>query len=187
MALTRKLLASLGIEDAKIESIIDAHTETVDGLKQQIAQYKTDAEKLPEVQRQLDEAKEAVKKSGDAAKIQADFDAYKAEVQAERTRAAKKSVLEKLAKDAGLSPAGVAKAMKYSDLDKIELDEKGEAKGGAEIIKSLREEWGGYNEGDHTIGAPTATPPASGGGTDYDSMSDAEFYKATYEANKKKG
>ena len=187
MALTRKLLASLGIEDAKIESIIDAHTETVDGLKAQIAQYKADAEKLPEVQKQLDEAKEAAKNSGDAAKIQADFDAYKAQVESEKAKAAKKSVLEKLAKDAGLSEAGIAKAVKYTDFDKIELNDKGEAKDGASIIKGLKEEWPEYISTQRTDGAPVPTPPASGGGADYDSMSDAEFYKATYEANKKKG
>lgn len=33
MALTRKFLAAMGIEADKIDSIIDAHTETVDALK----------------------------------------------------------------------------------------------------------------------------------------------------------
>ena len=186
MALTRKLLTALGIDADKIEQIIDAHTETVDGLKQQIAQYKSDAEKLPEVQRQLDEAKEAAKNSGDAAKIQADFDAYKAQVESDKAKAAKKSVLEKLAKDAGLSEAGIAKAVKYTDFDKIELNDKGEAKDGASIIKGLKEEWPEYISTQRTDGARTPAPPSSGGGADYDSMSDAEFYKATYEANKKK-
>ena len=33
MALTRKMLKAMGIEDDKIDQIIEAHTETVDGLK----------------------------------------------------------------------------------------------------------------------------------------------------------
>ena len=62
MALTRKLLSALGIEADKVEQIIEAHTETVDGLKQQIAQYKSDAEKLPEVQKQLDEDPKGIRR-----------------------------------------------------------------------------------------------------------------------------
>ena len=47
MALTRKFLAALGIEDAKVDEIIQAHTDTVNGLKDEIEKYKADAEKLP--------------------------------------------------------------------------------------------------------------------------------------------
>ena len=43
MALTRKCLSALGIEAEKIDEIISAHTETVDGLKDEIAKYKGDA------------------------------------------------------------------------------------------------------------------------------------------------
>ena len=59
MALTRKYLSALGIEAEKIDEIISAHTETVDGLKDEIAKYKGDAEKLPAVQKELDELKKA--------------------------------------------------------------------------------------------------------------------------------
>ena len=37
MALTRKMLKAMGIEDEKADEIIDAHAETVDALKQCIA------------------------------------------------------------------------------------------------------------------------------------------------------
>ena len=108
-------------------------------------------------------------------------------MEADKVKAAKKSVLEKLAKDAGLSEAGIAKAVKYTDLDKLELDDSGEAKDGASIIKGLKEEWPEYISTQRTSGASTATPPASGGHEDFDSMSDADYYKATYLADKKKG
>ena len=57
MSLTRKMLKAMGIEDEKIDQIIEAHTETVDGLKEQITQYKASAEKLPGVQKELDDLK----------------------------------------------------------------------------------------------------------------------------------
>ena len=36
MALTRKFLAAMGIEEAQIQAIIDAHMETVSGLQKEI-------------------------------------------------------------------------------------------------------------------------------------------------------
>ena len=184
MALTRNYLKSMGLTDEQISSIIEAHSETVEALKGERDKYKEAAEKLPDVQRQLDAAKEAAKHSGDAEKIQKAFDDYKKEVEEREVKAAKRSALEKLAKDAGLTAAGIAKALKYTSLD-FELDEKGDAKDGKSIIKSLREEWPEHIQTTRTVGADTPRPPATPA-PDYDSMSDAEYYRATYEAQKGK-
>ena len=59
MAITRKFLKAMGIEDDKIEQIIDAHTETVDGLKADVDKYREDALKLPDVQKELNDLKAA--------------------------------------------------------------------------------------------------------------------------------
>lgn len=163
MALTRKFLSALGIEADKIDEIISAHTETVDGLKEQLKQAKEAADKLPKVQEQLDSLKEATKNSGDYAKLKEEFDKYKADVANKETLAAKKAVLSKIAKDAGLSEAGVAKALKYTDFSTIELDDKGEAKDSKALLKSLKEEWPEYIKTTNTAGANTANPPASTG------------------------
>lgn len=53
MALSRKFLSAMGIEDDKIDQIIEAHTDTVNGLKDEIEKYKADAEKLPGIQKEL--------------------------------------------------------------------------------------------------------------------------------------
>ena len=44
MALTRTFLKSIGIEGDKIDPIIEAHADTVEGLKAKIAEASTDAE-----------------------------------------------------------------------------------------------------------------------------------------------
>ena len=59
MALTRKLLKGMGLTDEQVDTIIEAHTDTVDGLKEQVKTYKADAEKLPNVQKELDDLKAA--------------------------------------------------------------------------------------------------------------------------------
>ena len=74
MALTRKLLKSLGLEEAQIETIIDAHTETVDGLKESLKTAQTEAAKVEGLTQQLNEANDKLSKAGDAAKVQKAFD-----------------------------------------------------------------------------------------------------------------
>ena len=59
MSLTRKLLKGMGLTDEQVDTIIEAHTDTVDGLKADISKYKGDAEKLPTVQKELDDLKAA--------------------------------------------------------------------------------------------------------------------------------
>ena len=51
MALTRKLLKGMGLTDEQVDTIIEAHTDTVDGLKADVSRYKADAEKLPDIQK----------------------------------------------------------------------------------------------------------------------------------------
>ena len=43
MSLTRKMLKAMGIEEEKIDQIIEAHSETVDSLKADRDTYKEDA------------------------------------------------------------------------------------------------------------------------------------------------
>ena len=85
MALTRRALKAMGIEDEKIDEIINMHTETVDGLKADVAKYKADAETLPGIQKQLEKAQadlEAGKKDSYKVKYEAlkeEFEGYKSE------------------------------------------------------------------------------------------------------------
>lgn len=57
MALTRRLLEGLGVEGKTVESIIEAHSETVNALKAERDKYKEGAEKAADLQKQLEEAK----------------------------------------------------------------------------------------------------------------------------------
>lgn len=183
MAMTRKFLKALGIEEDKIEQIIEAHDETVSALKADRDKFKADAEKLPEVQRELDTAKATAKNSGDAAKIQKDFDDFKAEVQAKEIRAKKETALRKVAKDAGLTEAGITKALKYSDYAAIELDDKDEIKAANDLIKSLKEEWSEHLSHENTNGANTPTPPGGfGGGSNGGNSRAAALYNQHYAA-----
>ena len=165
MALTRKMLKAMGIEEEKIDQIIEAHSETVDSLKADRDTYKEDAGKLKEVQKELDELKakgdDGWKEKHD--KLKGEFDQYKTDVQAKETQAAKEKAYRDILKDAGLSEKGIAKAIKYAEWDKIELEADGKLKGANDHIKAVKEEWAEYVTTTTTTGAKTSTPPANNG------------------------
>ena len=166
MSLTRKMLKAMGIEEEKIDQIIEAHSETVDSLKADRDNYKEDAEKLKDVQKELDDLKakgdDGWKEKHD--RLKDEFDKYKTDVQAKETKAAKEAAYRAILKDANLSEKGIEKAVKYADWDKIELAEDGKLKGANDHIKAVREEWAEYVTTTTTTGAKTSTPPVNNGG-----------------------
>lgn len=183
MALTREFLTALGIEKEKHQAIIDAHTETTDALKAERDRYKADAEKLPKVQEDLKKAQAAAKDSGEYDKLKKEFDDYKADVASKEALAAKKAAFQKVAKDAGLTEAGIAKAAKYQDYSKIELDDKGEIKDAKDLMKSIKEEWPEHVAKKETKGAETPNPPEGGnGGSGYSDIRamTAKWHAAKY-------
>ena len=175
MSLTRKMLKAMGIEEEKIDQIIEAHSETVDSLKADRDSYKEDAEKLKDVQKELDELKakgdDGWKEKHD--RLKDEFDKYKTDVQAKETKAAKEAAYRAVLKDANLSEKGIEKAIKYAEWDKIELGEDGKLKGANDHIKAAREEWAEYVTTTTTTGAKTSTPPANNGGS---KLTKAEIY-----------
>ena len=175
MSLTRKMLKAMGIEEEKIDQIIEAHSETVDSLKADRDSYKKDSEDLKTVQKELDELKaqgnDGWKEKHD--RLKDEFDTYKKDVEAKETKAAKEAAYRAILKDANLSEKGIEKAIKYAEWDKIELGEDGKLKGANDHIKAVREEWAEYVTTTTTTGAKTSTPPANNGGA---KLTKAEIY-----------
>ena len=167
MALTRKMLKAMGIEEEKIDQIIEAHSETVDSLKADRDNYKKDADQLKSVREELDELKakgdDGWKEKHD--KLKDDFDAYKKDVEAKKTHNKKVEAYRTILKDAGLSEKGIEKAIKYAEWDKIELEADGKLKGASDHIKAVKEEWAEYVTTTTTTGANTSNPPANNGGS----------------------
>ena len=163
MALTRKLLKSLGLDDEKIESIIEAHGETVEGLKQKLEKAEAEAAKVEGLTTQLNDANDKLAKSGDAAKVQAAFDAFKETIAKEKATASKRSAADALLKEAGYVRESVrALILKTIDLDKWEADDKGGIKDADAFKNSVKAEYADLASATQTDGTPPATPPAGG-------------------------
>jgi hypothetical protein len=169
MALTRKLLKGMGLTDEQVDTIIEAHMDTVDGLKADVSKYKGDAEKLPGVQKELDEMKAA--NNDEKAR---DWEKKYNDLLSEKSRNEKEKAYRAILEDAGLNKKGIDKAVKYAAWDSLELDGKGGLNGAKDLIKSAKEEWSEYVETTTVTGANTATPPANGGGA---KLTKADIYK----------
>lgn len=171
MALTRKMLKGMGLSDEQIDTIIEAHTETVDSLKDQVAAYKEDADKLPGVQKSLEKAQadlEAATKDSYKVKYDAlkeDFDAYKADVEKKDTHNAKEAAYRELLKAAGVSEKRIAAVLKVSDIDSVELDDSGNIKDADALTASIKTEWADFIPTTQTQGANTPNPPSNTGGS----------------------
>lgn len=169
MALTRKFLASKGIDASVIDEIITAHTETVSGLKDELDKansYKEKAEKLDSVQKELNDLKSEVAKNGGKSyeALKKEFDDYKADVAKKEARSLKEAAYKEVLKDAGIPEKHWAKILKYSDVDGVELDDKGQINTKSDVLKSIKEEWSDHIETKGQNGAQTSNPPAGNGG-----------------------
>ena len=169
MALTRKLLRGMGLTDEQVETIIEAHTDTVDGLKADIDKYKPDAEKLPGVQRELDDLKQNIGDGGEVVpkadfdRLQGEFDTYKNSVNAREARSAKETAYRTLLKEAGIDPKRIDAIVKITDIDSIELAEDGKIKDAEAKTASVKTEYADFVVTYGERGADVADPPANNG------------------------
>lgn len=170
MALTRKFLKALGIEDDKIDEIVAAHGETVTALKAEIDEAKQGASGLDAVTKERDRYKadlEALQKtSGDAAKVQADFDAYKAQVEKDKTAAKKGAALDAVLKKAGVERESFrAQLRKGWDMDTVELEQDGKVKDEAALLSRIKADYPDFIGTVNTEGTKPLTPPPGGSKT----------------------
>ena len=174
MALTRSLLEGLGITKDQIQIIIEAHTETTDGLKRQRDQYKADAdkykadaEKLPGVTKERDDLKAAQTNPDEwkekYEKEHSDFEAFKTAQVEKETTGKKELAYRNLLKAAGVADKRTDAIIRVTDLKALELTEEGKLKDAEGLTKTIKETWSDFITTTEETGAETKTPPETGG------------------------
>lgn len=178
--LTRKMLSAMGIEQDKIEQIIEGNAESVgalqdkiDKLTKDLADAQAKANALPDVQKELDELKASVeedtKNRGDLSanydKLKKEFADYKAEQERIAVRSKKENAYKEILKDAGIAERHFDKIVKYSDVDGLQLDDKGKIVGAKDILKSVKEEWSDHIQTTSVKGTDVESPLSRGTST----------------------
>lgn len=173
MAITRKFLKALGIEDDKAEQIIEEHTTTVERIRAEVETYKADAEKLPGVQAELN----AVKNDGYKSKYEkehADFEAYKADISAKETKTAKTAAVRKYFEGKGITGKSLDIAMRGAgaEIEAAELDGD-DLKDTTALDTLVQGDFAGLVGKTEIKGANVAHPPVNNSGA---TLTRAEIY-----------
>lgn len=166
MAVTRKFLKALGIEDEKIDEIIEAHTEVTEALKKERDSYKADAEEVGELRKKV---KDAEDKNGEdwKAKYEEEHKAYESykTAQADKELAkAKETAYTNLLKEAKVSEKRIKSILKVTDLSAVKLDKDGVIKDADKLSEAIKTEWADFITSTETKGADTKNPPDNKGG-----------------------
>lgn len=174
MALTRKLLEDLGLDGEAVDKAINAHLETVNAHLETVNALKADKEKLEKQVSSIDE--NALKLNIESLKKQveelngtkSEYEKYKQEVQAEKTRTAKVNKLTEMLKAEKVYDALIPLFVKSANIDNLELTDNGEFSNNP--IDTLKQEYSAlFTEPKVTeSGTQTTTPPQSTNNKDDD-------------------
>lgn len=171
MALTRKLLTSMALEAEKIDSIIEAHTGTVDGLKAKISELETKAADYDDLKKKYDDASKKLKEYEDGdndwkTKFENEhkaFEDYKKTQDAEKLGKEKTDAYKKLLADNGVSEKMVGLILKATDFDSIEMED-GKIKDEKKHVETIKKEYADYIVKGGKSGADVSNPFHNAGG-----------------------
>lgn len=174
------MLKAMGIEDEKVEQIIEEHVESIDGPKAERDRYKSGADEAEGLRKQLEEAKAAGEGAGEyeekyKAKCK-ELDDYKAEVAGEKAATEKRGLYRQLLESAGVDPKRIDTVLKVSDLEGVTVKD-GAIEDADKLTEGIKADWADFIATTTVKGADVAHAPKGEGGKDINEMSTAEYMK----------
>lgn len=174
MALTRKFLKGLGLNDDQIEAVVEEHTNTTNGIIADRDRYRADAEKLPEARRELDE----LKNNGDSWKDKYEqehsaFERFKTDTEAKANLANVEGAYRSLLKSANVGEAQIDAIVKVTNLSELKLNGDGKFENEGALVEGIKKDWAGFIQTTSTQGASVDNPPGGNNGA----MTREEFNK----------
>lgn len=184
MALTNKMLKAMGLEDAQIDQIVEAHrdtinglTETRDNLQAELDKANAEVKRLANVEKELVKAnaklEEAEETKQQLADLQKEYKDFKAEVDANAVKANKAKAYKDLLTKAGIPEKYHEKIVRVTDLDAVEFAD-GKITNEKDLTESITSDWSDFIVTVDKQGASVPNPPANNGGDTFEKMSLAE-------------
>lgn len=166
MALKRSSLKAMGLSDEQVDSIIEMHTETVDGLKDKLKAAEAKAADYEDVVKERDDLKA---KSGDDFKKKYEdehkaFAAYKKDVESKATMEAKQKAVRAYLESKGITGANLEIAMRgvKDEINAAEVDGD-KLKDTAALDALIGGDFKSLIVTQSKQGVPAANPPKNGG------------------------
>lgn len=199
MALTnaqvREILSAAGIPAENVadavQKIMDGHVTSINALREERDSYKADAEKLPGIQKELED----LKAKGDQdwqqkyEKEHTDFEAYKNKVQEDKVLSQKTELYRNVLKECNVGERQIANILKVSGdtIEKLVIKD-GKLDDVDNLKETIKKEWSGFIMTEQKKGAEVDTPPGNdGGGKPEESRAAkiaAEYHKNLYGESK---
>ena len=151
MALTRKLLKDMQLNDETIEQIIAAHAATVEALKAERDAAASELEALRSAEGQS------------AAEVQAAFDAYRSRVENDQNTAKARELLRLAMIQAGCNQQVIDLLIQTVDPAKLAL-EGGSLKDEGALIAGMKEKHAAFFAQPTRMSVPSIQPPIPTGG-----------------------
>lgn len=184
MALTNKMLKAMGLEDAQIEQIIEAHRDTINGLtdtrdklQEELDKANAEVKRLAIVEKELakanaklEEAQETEQKLNDLKK---EYNDFKAEIDAKDVKENKTKAYKELLSKSGIPEKYHEAIVRVTDFDKVEMKE-GKIANEKDLTDAILTDWSDFKVTESKQGARTPNPPASNGGETFEKMSLAD-------------
>ena len=139
--MNRETLATFGLTDEQVESVLKAHGKDVAKLYSDIDTMKVEIEGLKSTVEERNTELKRYQKGGDMFVDTKEIErlrAFEQDTLTSASNAKKTDALTKLYKSANASDSATKLFIKSTDLSKIELDDKGEIKNGAELVKQAK-------------------------------------------------
>lgn len=148
MSFSRNFLKSVGLTDEQISAVIEEHIAVTTLLKAQRDQfegdankYKADAEKLAQVQKELDELKARKDYKADYDKAVQDLADYKNQVAAEAEAAKVRVAYKQLLTDEKISDKRHDAILKVTDFSGMKLGEDGKLLDADKLKEAIGKDW----------------------------------------------
>lgn len=169
MALTRKFLKSLDIEDEVISKIIEAHTSTTDALKETIADLEGQVSKAGDVAKKLEAANkelENIKADDYKAKYEkavSDLKELKDGNAKAAIKAEKENAYKALLKEMNVSEKRIQSILKVTDLESVDFKE-GKFTDSEKLKENIKNEWSDFIVSEKKSGVNVPQPSTNTGG-----------------------
>ena len=152
--------------------------------KSDATKWKTEADKLPDVQKELDGLKTGKDWKAEFDKEHQAFEDYKSQIARDAETAKVKAAYKKLLTEEKISEKTLESVLNATDYSKMKLKDDGTLDGIEDLKKDIDTKWGGFKVSQRQRGEKVDNPPPGGSGGSDNSTRDmmAKLHAARYGA-----
>ena len=149
----------------KAQKIMDEHINVTNGLKDERDNYKAEAEKAADLQKQLDDKANGENWQEKYEKEHEAFEDFKKQTAADAEAGRVRAAYRKLLSGEGISEKRIDSILKVTDFSRMKLDKDGNLEKEEDLKTAINDEWGDFKTTVTEKGAVVEKPPQVGKAT----------------------